>query len=147
MMNIYVASSWRNPYQQDVVNQLRSLGQDVYDFRNPKEGDNGFHWSEIDSNWENWTSDEYVKALEHPVAENGFKSDFEAMKWAECCIMVLPCGRSAHTEAGWMKGVGKKVFVYQPIKQEPELMYKIYDGIITDTKGIENLIKKDLKIE
>jgi hypothetical protein len=28
-----------------------------------------------------------------------------------------------------MKGAGKKVFVLSPIKQEPELMYKIYDGI------------------
>jgi len=59
--------------------------------------------------------------------------DFEAMQWADCCVMVLPCGRSANTEAGWMKGAGKKVYVYQPVKQEPELMYKIYDGIITSS--------------
>jgi hypothetical protein len=31
-----------------------------------------------------------------------------------------------------MKGAGKKVFVYSPTKQEPELMYKIYDGILQD---------------
>ena len=135
-MKIYVASSWRNSFQPDVVKQLRSLDHEVYDFRNPKEDDNGFHWSEIDPNWENWTSDEYVKALEHPFAENGFKSDFDAMKWADCCVMVLPCGRSANTEAGWMKGAGKKVFVYQPTEQEPELMYKIYDGIITSIIGL-----------
>jgi hypothetical protein len=51
------------------------------------------------------------------------------MQWADVCVMVLPCGRSANTEAGWMKGAGKRVMVYSPEKQEPELMYKIYDFV------------------
>lgn len=44
----------------------------------------------------------------------------------------MPCGRSANTEAGWMKGSGKRVFVYSPQKEEPELMYKIYD-LVSDS--------------
>ena len=99
----------------------------------------GFHLGEIDPNWEKWTSEEYVEALRHPIAEAGYNIDFDAMKWADCCVMVLPCGRSANTEAGWMKGVGKEVYVYQPIKQEPELMYKIYDGIITSMASLQIL--------
>lgn len=46
--NIYVASSWRNPYQPVVVGELRFMGHEVYDFRNPEPGSHGFHWSEID---------------------------------------------------------------------------------------------------
>lgn len=130
-MNIYVASSWRNAFQPIVVDELRGLGHEVYDFRNPAPGNNGFAWSDIDENWQKWTSEEYKAALNDPVAESGFKLDFDAMKWADACVMVLPCGRSANTEAGWMKGAGKQVFVFQPIKQEPELMYKIFDGILT----------------
>lgn len=61
------------------------------------------------------------------------------MKWADTCIMVLPCGRSANTEAGWMKGAGKEVYVFTPIKQEPELMYKIYDGIITHIHDLQKI--------
>ena len=129
-MKIYVASSWRNSYQQDVVHALREIGHDVYDFKNPSDKNHGFSWSEIDPNWQEWTPEEYVKALEHPRSIEGFNLDFDAMKWADCCVMVLPCGRSANTEAGWMKGAGKKVFVYQPVHQEPELMYKIYNKII-----------------
>ena len=131
-MKIYVASSWRNETQGSVVNFLRNLGHEVYDFKNPREGNHGFHWSDIDPEWQNWTPGQYVKALKHPIAEAGFKSDFDAMKWADCCVMVLPCGRSANTEAGWMKGAGKKVYVFQYDKQEPELMYKIYDGVLTN---------------
>lgn len=140
-MKIYVASSWRNPFQPEVVELLRNLGHEVYDFRNPAEGNYGFAWSDIDEDWQNWTPEAYVQAMSHPVAEDGFKSDFDAMKWADCCVMVLPCGRSANTEAGWMKGAGKTVYVFQPTQQEPELMYKIHDGILTSFEQLEAQFK------
>ena len=34
MARIYVASSWRDPYQPEVVAALREAGHEVYDFRN-----------------------------------------------------------------------------------------------------------------
>ena len=53
----------------------------------------------------------------------------DALEWADACVLVLPCGRSAHTEAGWMAGRGKKVVVYIPKMEEPELMYKLFDKV------------------
>ena len=47
-MKIYVASSWRNKYQQDVVKELREYGHDVYDFKNPPNS-TGFNWKQIES--------------------------------------------------------------------------------------------------
>ena len=141
MAKIYVASSWRNMFQQDVVEFLRENGHEVYDFRNPPHGKGGFAWSDIDSEWKEWSVDEYVEALKHPIAAHGFNSDFEGMIWADFCVMVLPCGRSANSEAGWMKGKGKRVFVYQPIPQEPELMYKLYDGISDSMFRINDMIR------
>ncbi len=137
-MRIYVASSWRNEYQPGVVALLRELGHEVYDFRNPAPGNNGFSWAEIDENWQQWTSEQYTEALKHPIAQKGFELDFNGMQWADACVIVLPCGRSANSEAGWMKGAGKKVFVYQPTEQEPELMYKMYDGILLDEISLIN---------
>ncbi len=32
-MRIYVASSWRNIYQREVVRLLRAAGHEVYDFK------------------------------------------------------------------------------------------------------------------
>lgn len=130
-MKIYVASSWRNDYQQRVVQVLRSLGHEVYDFKNPPHGLGGFDWGDIDPNWTNWSTEDYKQALESPIAVGGFISDFGGMKWADICVMVLPCGRSANTEAGWMKGAGRAVYVYSPVRQEPELMYKLYDRIFS----------------
>lgn len=82
MAKIYVASSWRNQHQPQVVSFLREQGHEVYDFRHPA-GKTGFQWSQIDENWENWSTDQYRAALEHPIAQAGFKSDFDAMQWAE----------------------------------------------------------------
>lgn len=138
-MKIYVASSWRNIYQQSVVKVLMDAGHEVYDFKNPPHGNTGFAWNDIDPNWENWTSEEYKKAMSHPLVIAGFNSDFDGMKWADACVLVLPCGRSANTEAGWMKGAGKSVFVFTPIEQEPELMYKIHDDIITSFDQLKEI--------
>ncbi len=123
MAKIYVASSWRNPRQPDVCAFLRSQGHEVYDFRNPAPGNTGFAWSSIDPDWQNWSPTGFRNGLDHPTAQEGFGYDFDAMKWADQCVLVLPCGRSAHLEAGWCMGKGKPVTIYAPVPVEPELMY------------------------
>ena len=141
MPRIYVASSWRNQYQPEVVAALRKAGHEVYDFRNPKDNPGGFHWADVDENWQEWQPEEYIRNLTHPVAEKGFKADLDAMLWADTCVLVLPCGRSAHTEAGWMAGAGKKVIVYIPEMQEAELMYKLFDFVSGDLDEIIGYLK------
>ena len=130
MPKIYIASSWRNKYYEQVVKHLRGQGFEVYDFRNPPHGGAGFHWTDVDENAPDWDFEQYRKGLHHPLAERQFQSDLEALEWADTCVLVLPCGRSAHTEAGWMAGRGRKVIVYIPEMQEPELMYKLFDKVV-----------------
>ena len=126
---IYVASSWRNEFFPEVVAKLREAGHDVYDFRNPSSGDPGFKWSCVSEDYLEWTPEQYREKLNHPKAVCQFGNDIEAMNSCDTCVIVLPCGRSAHTEAGWFAGRGKKVLAYIPEKQEPELMYKLFDGV------------------
>jgi hypothetical protein len=147
-MKIYVASSWRNNLQPEIVDHLRNDGHEVYDFKNPGPGNVGFQWSFIDEKWQTWTNDEYVSALNHPVAQHGFDLDFDAMKWADICVLVMPCGRSAHTEAGWMKGAGKPTIALINTG-EPELMYKIFDHIacsVTELLAMCNSLKDNIRI-
>ncbi len=124
---IYLASSWRNTMQQAVVITLRKAGFEVYDFRDA----DGFHWSEIDPGWLTWTPETYSQMMNHPKADLGFNRDVEAMIWADTCVLVLPCGRSAHLELGWMTGQeGKETAIL--LNQdgfEPELMYKMVDYV------------------
>lgn len=137
MARIYVASSWRNEFHDEVVASLRDKGHEVYDFKNPTHCGNGFRWTDIDPDCGSWSFQDYSKGMKHPKAERQFAVDHEALEWANTCVLVLPCGRSAHTEAGWCKGRGKRTFVYIPEMQEPELMYKLFDGV---TDNLEELI-------
>src|SRR5574340_600650 len=99
MSRIYVASSWRNPYQPDVVRALRDDGHDVYDFRDS----DGFHWSEVDPDWQEWKDEvpRYLVGLQHRCAERGFNRDMAALRNCDICVYVMPCGVSASLEAGW----------------------------------------------
>lgn len=123
-MKVYVASSWRNQYQQEVVKELRKRNFDVYDFKNPEPGNHGFQWSEIESDWEAWSAQEFREALNHPVAVSGFGLDMKALQECDVCVLVLPCGRSAHLEAGYAVGAGKRTIILLA-DGEPELMYKM----------------------
>lgn len=129
-MRIYLASSWRNVYQSNVLASLREAGHEVYDFKNPGPGNNGFGWKQCDPGLQDdLTVSRLRSVLAHPVAVAGFNHDFRAMQWAEVCVLLLPSGMSAHLEAGWMSGSGRRVVVCAPEVRKPELMYKCFDGV------------------
>lgn len=114
-MNIYVASSWRNPWQPGVVALLRDYGHEVYDFREPEPGVRGFAWSDVDPKWKEWSPRAYREALAtHPAALDGFRRDMDALEFCDACVLVLPCGSSAHLELGYAVGYGKKTAVLFP---------------------------------
>lgn len=139
-MKIYVASSWRCEFQPEAVAKLRALGHLVYDFRGAGSGwgeadgaDGGFHWTEVDPDYRNWPNDipRYLRALETPRAVEGFKRDMDALKACDACLLVNPCGQSAHAELGWAAGAGKLTAAWCPGIREADLMLKMA-GYITD---------------
>jgi hypothetical protein len=119
---IYVASSWRNILQPGIVAALRAAGLEVYDFRNPGPGKSGFGWRGISPGWESWTPAQWRAALAHPLAQDGYTNDRAGMDWATHGVLVLPAGRSAHLEAGFMAGQGKPVYTLCLESTEPDLM-------------------------
>lgn len=124
-MYIYVASSWRNKYQPKVIQALRNAGHDVYDFRNPTEGDNGFSWKELDPEYpRKWDVDFYREALQSNQAIRGYKHDITAVRKADVCVYVLPAGRSASWEFGYIMGQGKRGIVLQCEPEDPDLMFR-----------------------
>lgn len=123
-MRVYVASSWRNTVQPEVVAALRVAGHEVYDFRNPAPGDAGFSWSQCSNNVFPDAREFRDEILTHPIAQSAFAKDMDALRNAEATVLVLPCGRSAHLELGWATGTGQKTIVLldDPLS-ERELMY------------------------
>jgi len=144
-MRIYVASSWRNQFQQEVVSLLRAEGYEVYDFRGEgtgwgdgSAGPSGFAWSEVDPQWQSWPEDipRYLRGLKHPRAVEGFNRDMDALLRCDACILVNPCGQSAHAELGWACGDGKATAVYCPAIREPDLMVKMADLVTDDWREV-----------
>jgi hypothetical protein len=141
---IYVASSWRNSVQPSVVRALRSVGHEVYDFREPEAGDNGFHWSDVygrpgdAAEWvDGVPAGEMVLGLDHPLALTGFDLDMAAMERCDTCVLVLPCGRSAHLELGWFVGQDRRTAILLEDPCQPELMYRMVDFL---TPSMDDLL-------
>jgi hypothetical protein len=136
-MKIYVASSWRNPYYPSVVEHLTRRGHECWDWRNPPTGGNGFRWQDCGlSDYEHGDivpSPVWNRLLKHPTAQAGFASDLAGMNWCDVGVLLHPCGRSAHLEAGWLAGRGKKVHVLAPDQTEPDLMVLALNGGIFST--------------
>lgn len=145
-MKIYVASSWRNPTQPEVVGALRADGHEVYDFRNPPNR-SGFSWHQASAvPVARWTPADWREVLNHPMATAGFGADMGALRGCDVCVLVLPCGRSAHLELGWAAGAGKKTVVLAaPTLDEPELMVKMCsDGIALDLAELREMLRPDV---
>lgn len=134
-MKIYIASSWRNRERvNEVDGLLKSRGHETFNFTNPGEHSAlpyGFHWTEIDHKWKEWTPAEYRDALKHEIALAGLSQDFNAMQWADACVAVQPFGRSASLELGWFIGQGKPAVVILD-DGEPELMLGLAKLCLTD---------------
>lgn len=154
-MKIYVASSWRCAYQPCAVRKLRALGHEVYDFRGAGTGwgeaegpGGGFHWSEVDPDWKEWPSDvlRYLRALEHPRAIDGYNRDMNALRRSDACILVNPCGQSAHAELGWAAGAGKLTAAWCPEIREPDLMLKMASYITSRWDEIEFWLSVPLEL-
>ena len=123
-MKVYVASSWRNPDLDLVIDSFRGWGYEVYDFRAAA----SFGWSDIDPDAHEWTQSQFIKALDHPLAKAAHIMDKGAMNDSDACVLVLPSGASSHLEAGWFAGQGKPVVVLLA-DGNPELAYLLTDKV------------------
>lgn len=133
---IYVASSWRNPKQPEVVMVLRSHGHEVYDFRAPdypRGTPGGFSWAEIDPGWKQWGPMDYLRGLADERAQKGLNRDRDAILACDSLVMVQPCGVSSALELGMAIGLGKRTAVLLAAGQrfEPELMLGCANELFT----------------
>lgn len=140
---IYLATSWRNPDYDALLQKLMKAGHEVYDFRDPRYA---FKWGEIDKNWLNWTIDQFRKILlMDERAKKGFDRDKEALDWCDTCVLLAPCGKSAHLELGYARGLGKDCIIYLNQKGfEPELMYRFTKKLVINDEGLLKLLEVPL---
>ena len=139
-MKIYVASSWKNKHQPEVVDRLRNEGHEVYDF---KDAANAFDWRNLNFVG-GWNPDSCRQVLEHSQVRRAFTADMQALRLCELCVIVTPCGNSAHMEAGWAVGANKKLIIYYAEgTNSPDVMHLMADAVVV---GVTELIAEVKKL-
>lgn len=141
MNKVYLASSWKNKKLVDKVDVfLKSRGFEVSNFTHPDDRDYLFNWDQI-PNSANMTQ---LDVMQIPLVNNSFKEDKGWLDWADWIFLILPCGKSAHLEAGYAAGSGKKLAIYAEEfpKGEFDSMYGFCDIIGTNLEELVQLMKR-----
>lgn len=135
---LYVASSWKNSLYDDVRDNLEGEGYGICDWREV----DPFSWSDVDLNWEAWGAAEYANAMSEMKVQRAAAKDLRLMYEAAACVLLLPCGRSAHLEAGWFVGQGKPLFILlEGETVVPELMYHLATGIAQNQTELIKMLR------
>lgn len=140
-MKIYLASSWRNNEYYKMYDYLtKELGYTVYDFRN---ANSKFSWRQVDPEFGMGSNKRYLEHINDEKCEVAFASDMGALSECDVCVMLMPCGNSAHMEAGYAVGAGKPVAVFlgDDDSLRPDLMWKMAEVITDDPIKLKNWLK------
>lgn len=106
-MKIYILGSLRNATIPDLANRLRAEGFDVFD---------DWHGAgpNADDEWQRYETHRgrtYAEGLRGDFARHVFEFDKRHLDECDVGILVLPAGKSAHMELGYLAGSGKLTFV------------------------------------
>lgn len=149
-LRIYLASSWGNAEGVLIIADcLRQNGFQVDAFCDQARGRVGFNMAEcLQALGHSLDEIDPITALKHPaVAEKfaiAFTEDKKWLDWCNCVIMLMPCGRSSHLEAGYAKGQGKLFYIYwltEVVKGEFDSMYQFADGMFRMNQLSEMIVE------
>jgi nucleoside 2-deoxyribosyltransferase len=137
-MKVYVIGSLRNPRVLDVANALRKLEIEVFeDWASPG--------PECDDHWQDYEKRRgrtFIEALNGHHAQNQYQFDKKHLDEADAAVLVLPAGKSAHMELGYIVGQGKRGYIL--LDGEPErydLMYLFATGIFLTVEDLYTAIQ------
>lgn len=113
-MIIYLIGALANEKIPEIAQQIRAVGHDVYDQWWCPGPDADRHWQAY-CKFRGWT---YAEALNEWHAKQVFEIDKFHLDRSDAGILVLPSGKSAMAELGYLTGQGKPVYIL--VTKEPE---------------------------
>lgn len=133
-MRVYVAGSFKNQTAiREIGNKLRAKGHQCYVFCDEHE----FTYTLS----QELRRDPQLATLTPQAIEKNATliaighRNWMQLKVCDVLVLVLPCGRSAHLEAGWMVGKNRRVYVIGPMRpNEFDAMYVMVDGIFSESQ-------------
>lgn len=137
---IYLIGSMRNPQIPIVANRLRKEGFDIFDdwYSPGKDADD--EWQA----YEQLRGRKYKDALKGYHAEEVFTFDKTHLDRANAAILMLPAGKSAHMELGYIIGSGKPGYILLPGEPERfDIMYRFATEIFLNVEELVECLTKD----
>jgi hypothetical protein len=126
--SIYLIGSLRNDKIPEIAKAFREGGIEVFD-----------DWyaagPEADDYWKSYETSRgrtYKEALEGYAAGHVFDFDFHHLNRVDGGVLVLPAGKSAHIEFGYLRGLGKPAYVLfpgEPAEDRWDVMYRFATGV------------------
>lgn len=134
--SVYLIGSLRNPEVPKVARELRGLlpGVEVFDDWHAAGPHADDHWRD----YHKARGHTFTEALQHRAALNTFRYDKANLDRCDAAVLVLPAGKSAHLELGYMAGRSKPTFILMPEADERwDVMYLFAAGVVG---SVEELI-------
>ena len=139
MKSVYVIGSLRNPAVPKFANTLRAAGFDAFD-----------SWfapgPHADDYWRDYTKQRglsYKEALKDWSAKHVFEFDKFHLDRCDMAVLLMPGGKSAHLELGYIVGRGKPGFIL--FDKEPkryDVMTQFATDIFFSTVDLVNAMRK-----
>ena len=136
---IYLIGSLRNPEIPKIANQLRRAGFEVFD-----------DWyaagPEADDKWRDYEKQRghsYLEALPGLAAEHVFSFDLHHLDRSQAGVLVLPAGRSAFTEFGYLVGSGRPVYILLDNPERWDVMLKFATGVFISLEELINELQRE----
>jgi nucleoside 2-deoxyribosyltransferase len=134
LTSVYLIGSLRNPNIQEIAQQIRAAGFEVFDDWHAAGPIADDCWQE----YEKARGHSYPQALKGWAAKHVFEFDKYHLDRCDIGVLALPAGKSGHLELGYMIGAGKPGYVL--LDREPErfdVMYQFANGVYY---AVEDLI-------
>ncbi len=126
---VYLIGSLRNDKIRGYANDIRACGFDVFDDWHAAGERADEHWME----YERARGRTYLDALQGHTVKHAFHYDLAHLDSADIGVLIMPAGKSAHLELGYLLGQDKPGYIYMP--DEPErwdMMVLFADQVFMD---------------
>lgn len=138
---LYIAGSLRNPNIPKVAQAIRNAAPNLTVF------DDWFAVGpEADDHWRNYEmakGNTFFQALDGHTAKHVFAFDKDHLDESDGLLLVLPAGKSAHLELGYMRGRGKWTAILME-SADPErwdVMYQFAGLLFTSEDELTNYFR------
>lgn len=141
MANIYLIGSLRNDKIIETAEKLRAAGHEVFDdwYAAGPEADD--YWRD----YEKAKGHTYKEGLQGYAAKHVYSFDKYHLDKNEMAVLILPAGKSAHLELGYIIGCGKPGYIILDNPDRWDVMYQFSKGVFYSVEELIEELEKNSK--